>query len=400
MSAVSPDCEMKRATLPLGERRRAIAELGRDVDLHRHPRGLLDPVAGGEACVIGGAAGDDGHPFGVLQREGEGGERHRLRAGVVVGPQRVADGARLLEDLLQHVVAVVALADHGAVVGGDALCPRDRPAARLAYRHSTGPQHRPVALVEVADPLGEGRERQRVRGEIGGVVRVPDGKRRAAPSPDQEPRVACEDDREREGTFELLERFGRGRLGIQPARHVKVDQVRDHLGIGVGAELPPLRLQRGPQLPVVLDDAVVDHRDATGSMRMGVSLAGLAMGRPAGVPDAHGAADRALGHQALKLAELALGPAQLDGAVGERGQPRRIVAPVFEPPQPVEDAWRRLVRAGDADDSAHSSVSPLPSPPSLRPGRVRAGPACAPPRPRAGAARPWRRRWRPPPRPR
>ena len=139
---------------------------------------------------------------------------------------------------------------------------------------------------------------------------------------------------------------------------MQIDQVRDDLGIGVGAKLPPLRLQRGPQFPVVLDDAVVDHRDAAGGMGVGVGLAGLAMGGPAGVTDANRAGDRAPGDQTLQLAELALGAAKLDGAVGERRQAGRIVAAVFEPPQPVEDVRRRLIRAGDADDSAHSSGTP------------------------------------------
>ena len=47
----------------LGQRRRAVAELGRDIDLDRDPRGLLDPVARGEAGVVGGAAGNDRHPL-------------------------------------------------------------------------------------------------------------------------------------------------------------------------------------------------------------------------------------------------------------------------------------------------------------------------------------------------
>ena len=61
----------------------------------------------------------------------------------------------------------------------------------------------------------------------------------------------------------------------------------------------------------------------------------------------------------FELDELALGPAKLDQAVGERRETRGIVAAVFEAPQPVEDVRRRLIRARDTDDSAHSSGTPL-----------------------------------------
>ena len=91
---------------------------------------------------------------------------------------------------------------------------------------------------------------------------VPDGERRAAPGADEQSRVAGEDDREREGAFQLRERRGRRGLRVEAALHVGIDQVRDDLGVGVGGELAPLGLQLGAQVAVVLDDAVVDHGDA------------------------------------------------------------------------------------------------------------------------------------------
>ena len=150
-----------------------------------------------------------------------------------------------------------------------------------------------------------------------------------------------------------------GLFRVEAALHMGIDQVGDHLGIGVGDELAPLRLQLGPELAVVLDDAVVDHRHPAGGMGVGVGLAGLAMRGPAGVADARSAADGAPGDQLFELDELALGPAKLDQAVGERRETSRIVAAVFEAPQPVEDVRRRLIRARDTDDSAHSSGTPL-----------------------------------------
>jgi len=48
------------------------------------------------------------------------------------------------------------------------------------------------------------------------------------------------------------------------------DQVREHLGVRLGVEDVALRLQLGLQLEVVLDDAVVHHRDAFVRVRVRV----------------------------------------------------------------------------------------------------------------------------------
>ena len=62
VSAVSPDCETNSATPSFGIDRIAIAQFRRDIDFHRQPRQLLEPVFADHAGVIGGAAGRDGQP--------------------------------------------------------------------------------------------------------------------------------------------------------------------------------------------------------------------------------------------------------------------------------------------------------------------------------------------------
>ena len=76
--------------------------------------------------------------------------------------------------------------------------------------------------------------------------------------------------------------------------HLALDQVRDDLGVGLGLELVPLRLQLLLQLEVVLDDAVVDDDDAAGAVavRVRVFLGGPAVRGPARVADAVEAVDR------------------------------------------------------------------------------------------------------------
>ena len=71
-----------------------------------------------------------------------------------------------------------------------------------------------------------------------------------------------------------------------------VDEVDEHLGIGVAYECVPVRFQAGAQRLVILDDAVVDHGEATEierSVRMGIDVIGRPVRGPSGVSDAHGA---------------------------------------------------------------------------------------------------------------
>ena len=76
----------------------------------------------------------------------------------------------------------------------------------------------------------------------------------------------------------------------------------DDLGVGLGRELGAAALELGAQLGEILDDAVVDDGDAVGRMRMGVGLVRPAMGRPAGVADADGAASGSFEQPHLEIA--------------------------------------------------------------------------------------------------
>ena len=68
------------------------------------------------------------------------------------------------------------------------------------------------------------------------------------------------------------------------------DQVGDHLGVGLGAELDAVGLQAALEVGEVLDDAVQHDLDAAGLVvvRVGVLLGDPAVGGPARVADAGG----------------------------------------------------------------------------------------------------------------
>ena len=68
----------------------------------------------------------------------------------------------------------------------------------------------------------------------------------------------------------------------------RLDQVREHLGVGLGLERVPLHLEHLPQRAVVLDDAVVHDGDRARAVdvRMRVALVRRAVRGPARVGDA------------------------------------------------------------------------------------------------------------------
>ena len=139
--------------------------------------------------VIAGAAGDDRDAVDRRDVEIDLRQRHLLLDRAQVAAQRLRDHGRLLEDLLLHEVAVVALLDRrgrGARSGDLAL---DRIVVLVEDLRALAGDDDPVAFVEIGDLLGQRGERQRVGPEIGlalAVTRPPAASRAAR-------RSACRD---------------------------------------------------------------------------------------------------------------------------------------------------------------------------------------------------------------
>jgi len=145
--------------------------------------------------------------------------------------------------------------------------------------------------------------------------------------------------------------------GHQVAFEVLLDQVGDHLGVGLRDEDMTPGLQVTPELGKVFDDPVVDDHDLPGAvcMRVGVDDRGTAVGRPAGVADAE-VADRHFFRNALDQG-VDLGGALYQGCfpvlVVEDRDARRVVPTVLEPLQALDDDGRGLALAQVPDDPAH-----------------------------------------------
>ena len=132
--------------------------------------------------------------------------------------------------------------------------------------------------------------------------------------------------------------------------------MRDDLGVGLRGHLAAAALERGAQLQVVLDDAVVDDDHLAGAVRVRVLLRGPAVRRPARVADAGRAAERLLAQERRQVVELADAAAHLDAVVGDGGEPRRVVAPVLELAEPRHQDRARVARPDVADDAARLVV--------------------------------------------
>jgi hypothetical protein len=141
-----------------------------------------------------------------------------------------------------------------------------------------------------------------------------------------------------------------------------VDQVRDHFGIGLAFEDIAHGLQLGAQFVVVLDDAVVDQRDArlvvaqAREVRVGIVRGRHAVGSPAGVGDAGEAADLVLrnlfgqfGH-ALRAARAA------QMAVGVDGDAAGVVAAVLKALEAFNEDRGDVALGDGANNAAHRRV--------------------------------------------
>ena len=141
-----------------------------------------------------------------------------------------------------------------------------------------------------------------------------------------------------------------------------LDEMGDRLGVGLGGEGVPARLEPVAQLAEVLDDPVVDDRDLARAVavRVRVQVVRASVRRPARVGESDGRVRGPVGDGGLEVDQLAgaLLDEQVAGVVHER-DPGRVVAAVLEPLEALDEDRARLPRTGVADDAAHTIESPL-----------------------------------------
>ncbi len=232
----------------------------------------------------------------------------------------------------------------------------------IANGNAFAGEHGPIAVLEIDDLVGEGRQRDGVGAHEHLALADADGERAALARHDHQIIIAAEDHGDGKGALQPLQRVEGGAHGIGAGFHLPADQMRDDFGIGIAGESGAALLQLLLQLAEILDDAVMHDRDVLGHMRMRVRLGGLAVCRPAGVADAGLAEQRLAGQARFEIAQLAFGATPAERAVLDGGNARGVVAAIFKPLQCVDQLTRNGAFTEDANNAAHR---PLLHPNSL-----------------------------------
>ena len=129
----------------------------------------------------------------------------------------------------------------------------------------------------------------------------------------------------------------------------------DHFGVGLGREFRAFLLQLLAQLAIVLDDAVVNHRETIRGVGMRVALVRLAMRRPARVTDTRLALERLLLKLADEVGELAFGAPARQPPRFQRRDAGGVVAAIGQILQRIDELHRDWLAPEYADDPAHAS---------------------------------------------
>jgi hypothetical protein len=342
----------------------AVAVLAGHLDLGRDACHGFQPVLGRAAAVVAGATGQDQHLVDVLENP-VGTITEQLGGDAFDTFERVGDGTGLLEDFLLHVMPVRAQFGCPAVrmhradrpVGGvvaSAFGIGDPVAAQLQVHQ--------VALLQVNDLVGHTGQGHGVTGQelFRTALAHPQDQGRTSPGAHHPMGLVLVKHGQRIGAMQALHRRLQGPEEI--ALVMGVDQVGDHLGVGLAFEHISPGLQLCPQFVVVLDDAVVHQRHPPGRTggnpctvaEMGVCVVHRrrAMRGPACVGDAGAAGQVALLDLACQLGHprRAARPLQT-GRV--HGHATRVIAAVLQPLQALHQHGNDVTAGNAGDDATH-----------------------------------------------
>ena len=275
-------------------------------------------------------------------------------------PTSVAHDARLLVDLLEHEIGVAALLGHIDIpvdMRGRGL---DRVPLDIGVGDALGGEQRELAVLEhdhVARGVDHGDD---VRGDVAPALAAADDDRGI---------LACHGDRaglvgahhgEAVGAHDARRRLAHRLHEVAGLGVRLLDQVREHLGVGVAREDVAAALELLAQLSEVLDDAVVDDGDAAVAARVRVRVGGrgAAVRRPAGVADAAGGLVIDVRELRFETGDLAHAAEHIDGGLAGPLELERdacgVVSAVLEALESRDEDVLRRIKTGISNDSAHN----------------------------------------------
>ena len=323
----------------------------------------LQGVLGGHAHMVGRAAGNDielihfpqllGGDVQVLQHHS---------ALLNAGGDGVPECFGLLHDLLEHEMLIAAL-----LRGGDLPV---HMVALLFHREQVGVgehldavpgKHGDLPVVQVAYLPGVLDDSRHIGGQHLEAVPVAQDEGAVLPGGDQPVGAVSAQDAQGVGPLDPVENLCERLHHVAPV--VVLQQLGHYLRVGLGDEVHPLGLQDLPNLRVVLNDPVMHHGESPvfAHLRVRVDVAGLPMGGPAGVPQAHGALQGlAAVHHVGEHLQPPLGFDHLHPFfLGPDGDARRVISSVFQPRQTIQQDGRGLLCSNESNDSAHIASPPI-----------------------------------------
>ena len=309
--------------------------------------------------MVRGAAGHDKHLAQILDL--------LLCQGDVVqhdfpAPDTGGDGLPkslgLLADFLHHEVLVAALFRRGDIPLDALRFLLDGLQLLVVEVDGVPGENGNLLVLQPVDVPGAGEDGRHVAGDI--VLPFPDADDQGAVLPHGENAVRAvgADDAQRVAALHLGDDFLNG------LQHVAFVVVFQHLGhhfrVGVGDELHAPADEMVFQVQVILDDAVVHHGEqaTVADLGMGIDVGRGPMGGPPGVTDAHSAGQLfAALEDAVQHAQTPLGLYHVDAGVVVHCHARRVIAPVLQFLQAVEQNGRRLLLADISYNAAHDNQS-------------------------------------------
>ena len=249
----------------------AIAEFAAVIDFDLQAGKPFDHELSGEAGVPAGAAGDDAHllEFAELLF----GDVHFVEedfSGVLrdAAEESVADGARLLENLLLHEMLVAALFGHDGVPGDVMRGAIDGAAIVIHHAHAILREDGDIAVGEEEHLAGVFEERGNIAGDKIFAVAKADHGRRTNARGDDFVRVAGGEKNQGIDAAQLLEGFADGLFERHAALRILLDEMGDDFGVRFGDEFVAFALKLFFQFEIIFDDAVVDDDDLAGAVAM------------------------------------------------------------------------------------------------------------------------------------
>ena len=328
----------------------AVAELARVFDFGGQMGQFLEQIFPHQTRVPARAAGGDDDAVHRPQF----GERHvqptelgRARIAVDASAQRVLDGARLLENLLEHVVRELAPLHRRRLELDAAHLHVGVHLAEVAHAEILRRERHQIIVLEIDDLAGVRGDGRGVAGEEVFALANADDERRAAPRADDDAGKIHADHAEAVGSDDfgqgtrdgLGEGMGRTigrrrRINLLQLLVVFTDEMRQHLRVRVGIKLMPRRAEPSLNQVVVFNDPVMDHGNLSArvEVRMRILVRRWSVRGPAGVTDADRAVERTRLHERreslINAAHLA---PHLQPPVVQRRHTRAVVAAILQP---------------------------------------------------------------------